>query len=110
MRYRPKYVVRSMRVAAGTCLAAATLAGTAAVGSFPASAAKTASPAIQSNVIRTMAAVPLLPQRKTLSSEQRERIEGVRHDMKIAVSLGSVTKEQADRFTSQVEQRIADGP
>lgn len=98
-----------MRVAAGTFLAAATLAGASAVGSVPANAAKTASPAIQSHVIRTMAAVPLLPQRKTLSAGQQERIDGVRQDMEIAVSLGSVTREQADRFVSQVEQRITNG-
>ncbi len=96
-----------MRAAAGTFLAAATLAGTTAIGSLPANAAKTAAPAIQTNVVRTMAAVPLLPQRKALSSDQKNRIDGVRQDMETAVSLGSVTREQADRFTAQLEHRIA---
>lgn len=85
------------------------MAGTAAIGSGPASAAKTASPLCQQDIVRTVAAAPLLPQRKGLSSDQEERVDGVRQDLDVAVWLGQVTQDQADRFAAQIEDRVAKG-
>lgn len=78
------------------------------MGSGPAAAAKTATPGFQQDIVRTVAVAPLLTQRK-LTSEQEERISGVRQDMDVAVWLGQVTREQADRFTAQLEDRIIRG-
>ncbi|GAB3517632.1 hypothetical protein GCM10027402_01330 [Arthrobacter monumenti] len=98
-----------MRAAAGTFLATATMAGSVAMGSGPAAAAKTAAPVFQQDILRTVAVAPLLTQRKELTSEQEERISGVRQDLDVAVWLGQVTREQADRFAAQLEDRIIRG-
>lgn len=106
---RRKYFIRSMRAAAGTFLATATMAGSVAMGSSPATAAKTASPVFHHDIVRTVAVAPLMSQRKQLTSEQEDRISGVRQDMDVAVWLGEVTREQADRFAAQLEDRILRG-
>ncbi|MHA7173230.1 hypothetical protein [Arthrobacter monumenti] len=85
------------------------MAGSVAMGSGPAAAAKTAAPVFQQDILRTVAVAPLLTQRKELTSEQEERISGVRQDLDVAVWLGQVTREQADRFAAQLEDRIIRG-
>lgn len=102
-----KYFVRTVKAAAGTCLAAATMTGTASTGAAPASAAAPGSPVLNINMVRTVAAVPLVSERKSLPPNKEDRVGSVRQDMDLAVRLGEVTREQADRFTAQIEDHIA---
>lgn len=67
----------------------ATVAGMAGVGSGTAVAEK--------------------PSTSALPDAEDSRLEGVRQEMDIAVWLGGATRAQADRFTAQIEDRIARG-
>ncbi|WP_434615197.1 hypothetical protein [Arthrobacter sp. A5] len=75
-----RYIVRGAKVAAGTMLAAATLAASTA---FSGVGTSTPSPAAASS-----------------------RIDGVHADLAHAVALRQVTQEQAGRFEQQLIRRI----
>jgi hypothetical protein len=60
MEARPRYIVTSIRVAAGSFLTATAVATVVVMGSAPASAATTSPSAVQPPV-RAVGAVPLLP-------------------------------------------------
>ena len=80
-----RYIVRNARNAAGTVMAAATLAAVTAFTSAP-----TAAPASASSS----------------TSQAPSRIQGVHADMQRAVALRQVTPEQAQRFERQLVRRI----
>ncbi len=75
-----RYIVRGAKIAAGTMLAAATLAASSA---FSGVGASTPSPTAASS-----------------------RIDGVHADLVRAVALRQVTQEQAGRFEQQLIRRI----
>ncbi|MBQ1444721.1 MAG: hypothetical protein L0G87_11650 [Renibacterium salmoninarum] len=75
-----RYVVRSAKAAAGTMLAAATVAAMTAFAPIPQSAPSTVT-----------------------------RVAGVQSDLARAVALGQVTPEQAKRFQDRLTKQIAGG-
>jgi len=123
MASRPRYVVRSMKIAAGSFLAAAAVGVLGVLGTAPAQAALP-QPAGAYAQLSADAAGTLLdggsgtpdgqevPAGSGDLAEARERtgrIAGIRQEMQQAVSLGLVTQEQADRFTAQLAGRILRG-
>lgn len=83
-----RYIVGNARVAAGSIMAAATLAAVTAFASAP----------------------PVAPQPTTTgAAAPPSRLQGVHADLKRAVALRQVTAEQADRFEAQLVRRIQAG-
>ncbi|MFD1214009.1 hypothetical protein ACFQ36_18395 [Arthrobacter sp. GCM10027362] len=119
MGSRPRYIVRSVKVAAGSFLTAA-VGVMGMLGAAPAQAAAASGIAVHTHVSAAAAGTlvrrdseALEPQASAAQlqgrSEARERIAGIRGEMQQAVSLGLVTQEQADRFTNQLAGRILRG-
>ncbi|MCG2621507.1 hypothetical protein LVY72_06195 [Arthrobacter sp. I2-34] len=122
MGSRPRYVVRSMKVAAGSLLAAAAVSVLGVLGTAPAQAAvpqtfgahAQLSAAAAGTLARRGIDAPevqagLLRSEPDAARERAGRIAGIRQEMQQAVSLGLVTQAQADRFTAQLAARIMQG-
>jgi hypothetical protein len=123
MSSRQRYLVRSMRVAAGSFLTAATVATLTVVGSGPAAASSSTVNAVHSHLavagtgtfIRRES--DLLEKQLTESrlsggrqeSERESRLAGLRAEMDQAVAWGMVTQRQADGFIAQLASRIDRG-
>jgi hypothetical protein len=123
MGSRPRYIVRSMKMAAGSFLAAAAVGVLGVLGTAPAQAALPQ--AVGTHVQVSAAAARTLvrggndapddqagqaePADLAEVRERSGRIAGIRQEMQQAVSMGLVTQEQADRFTAQLAGRILQG-
>lgn len=123
MASRPRYVVRSMKMAAGPFLAAAAVGVLGVLGAAPVQAA--VPQVVGAHVQLSAAAAGTLVRRgydvldeqagQAASADRADarkrsgRIAGIRQEMQQAVSMGLVTQEQADRFTAQLTGRILQG-
>ncbi|NKX53501.1 hypothetical protein [Arthrobacter mobilis] len=123
MGSRPRYIVRSMKAAAGSFLTAAAVGVLGMLGATPAQAAVL--DVIAAHAPLTAAGAGTLVRREGEAPEQQAaparsagqgavrerlgRIAGIRAEMQQAVSLGLVSQEQADRFTQQLAGRIMCG-
>jgi hypothetical protein len=123
MSSRQRYLVRSMRVAAGSFLTAATVATLTVIGSGPAAASSSTVNAVHSHLavagtgtfIRRES--DLLEKQLTESrlsggrqdAERESRLAGLRAEMDQAVAWGMVTQRQADGFITQLASRIDRG-
>ena len=123
MGSRRRYLVRSMRAAAGSFLAAAAVTAFGVLGASPATAAVPAFEAMHSEVSAAGVATyvrresDLLERRKFEAKfgeepaqlSRSERLDGVRAEMDQAVAWGMVTSAQAEHFVAQLESRIKAG-
>jgi len=123
MGSRRRYLVRSMRAAAGSFLAAAAVAAFGVLGASPATAAVPAFEAMHSEVSAAGVATyvrresDLLERQKfeeksgeePAQPSRNERLDGVRAEMDQAVAWGMVTSAQAEHFVAQLESRIKAG-
>jgi hypothetical protein len=123
MSSRRRYLVRSMRVAAGSFLTAATVATLTVIGSGPAAASSSTVNAVhshlavagtgtfirrESDLLEKQLADARLTGGRQLA-EREERLAGLRAEMDQAVAWGMVTQSQADGFISQLASRIDRG-
>ncbi|TJY64643.1 hypothetical protein E4J89_18250 [Arthrobacter sp. CAU 1506] len=137
MGARPRYIVTSIRVAAGSFVTATAVATVVVMGSAPASAATVSLPSAQTpaRAIGAVGAAPLLS-RETANGLGRDgsnsdgvsgagdvsaeadllvgagpvsRLDGIRREMDQAVQMRMVTADQADRFVNQIQERILRG-
>ncbi|NMR29535.1 hypothetical protein [Crystallibacter degradans] len=123
MSSRQRYLVRSMRVAAGSFLTAATVATLTVIGSGPAAASSSTLNAVHTHLAVTGAGTLVRRESDLLEkhlaqarftgdprqSEREERLAGLRAEMDQAVAWGMVTQAQADGFISQLSSRIDRG-
>jgi hypothetical protein len=123
MGSRRRYLVRSMRAAAGSFLAAAAVTAFGVLGASPATAAVPAFEAMHSEVSAAGVATyvrresDLLERQKfeeksgeePAQPSRNERLDGVRAEMDQAVAWGMVTSAQAEHFVAQLESRIRAG-
>ncbi|EMY35773.1 hypothetical protein D477_002506 [Arthrobacter crystallopoietes BAB-32] len=119
MASRRRYFVRSMRIAAGSFLAAAAVTTMGALGSASAVAAVPAFESVHTKVSAAGAALYVrreseLLERQLLRQrgderERTDRVAGIRAEMDQAVDWGLVTPAQAERFAAQLESRIMNG-
>ncbi|HEX2247847.1 MAG TPA: hypothetical protein VHH13_09890 [Arthrobacter sp.] len=123
MSSRRRYLVRSMRVAAGSFLTAAAVATLTVIGSGPAAAGSSTVNAVHSHL--AVAGAGTLVRRESdlleqqfsqvrfadsrQQSEREERLAGLRAELDQAVAWGMVTQSQADGFISQLASRIDRG-
>lgn len=123
MGSRRRYLVRSIRAAAGPFLTAAAVTAFGVLGSSPATAAVPAFETVHSEVAAAGAASYVRRESNLLERRQPgargaaqtgepsagQRLEGVRAEMDQAVAWGMVTPAQARHFVAQVESRISAG-
>jgi hypothetical protein len=123
MGSRRRYLVRSMRAAAESFLAAAAVTAFGVLGTSPATAAVPAFEAMHSEVSAAGIATyvrrePDLQDRRQLEAKldeapaqpgRSERLDGVRAELDQAVAWGMVTSAQAEHFVAQLESRIRAG-
>ncbi|AUI49773.1 hypothetical protein [Arthrobacter crystallopoietes] len=123
MSSRQRYLVRSMRVAAGSFLTAATVATLTVIGSGPAAASSSTANAVHSHLavagtgtfIRRESDLPVKqPAEARITggrqdAERESRLAGLRAEMDQAVAWGMVTQRQADGFITQLASRIDRG-
>jgi hypothetical protein len=123
MGSRRRYLVRSIRAAAGSFLTAAAVAAFGVLGTSPATAAVPALEAMHSEVSAAGAATYIrresdLLERRQLEAKPgegrdqpsgSERLDGIRAEMDQAVAWGMVTAAQAEHFVAQLESRIRAG-
>lgn len=123
MGSRRRYLVRSIRAAAGSFLTAAAVTAFGVLGSSPATAAVPAFEAMHSEVAAAGIATYVrreadLTQRRQPEAQgagqpggpsASQRLDGVRAEMDQAVAWGMVTPAQAEHFVAQIESRISAG-
>lgn len=123
MSSRQRYLVRSMRVAAGSFLTAATVATLTVVGSGPAAASSSMGNAVHSHLAVAGTGTFIRRESDLLEkqlkesrlsggrqeSERESRLAGLRTEMDQAVAWGMVTQRQADGFIAQLASRIDRG-
>ena len=123
MGSRRRYLVRTIRAAAGSFLAAAAVTAFGVLGSSPATAAVPAFETVHSEAAAAGAASYVRRELNLLERRQPEargaeepgepsashRLDGVRAEMEQAVAWGMVTPAQAKHFVAQIESRISAG-
>lgn len=123
MSSRQRYLVRSMRVAAGSFLTAATVATLTVIGSGPAEASSSTVNAVHSHL--AVAGTGTFVRRESdllekrladarfaggqQESKREQRLAGLRAEMDQAVAWGMVTQRQAEGFIAQLASRIDRG-
>ena len=100
MGARPRYIVTTMRAAAGSFLTATAVATVVVMGSGPASAASASQAPVQSLVDEVATGFGTAPS---------ARLDGIREEMDQAVRMHLVTAEQAEQFVDQMQERISRG-
>ncbi|MFT4470976.1 hypothetical protein ACMX2H_13805 [Arthrobacter sulfonylureivorans] len=136
MGARPRYIVTSIRVAAGSFVTATAVATVVVMGSAPASAATVSLPSqTPAKAVGAVGAAPVLPRETAnglgsdrgnlgdmsgagdasaeadllVGAEPASRLDGIRREMDQAVQMRLVTADQADRFVNQIQERILRG-